>query len=86
MNVEKSVIDYVIVCAEMKNYLEEMMIDDDRTHVLTKYASTKGLKRNTVSDHNIMVCKFSILVNQLRNTIRKEFFQLKDGEGQKSFL
>ena len=33
-------IAYVIVCAEMKNYLEEMVIGDDRTHVLTKYAST----------------------------------------------
>ena len=31
VGVEKSVIDYVIVCSELRNYLEEMIIDDDRT-------------------------------------------------------
>ena len=35
--VEKSVIDYLIVCDGMKEYLEEMFIDDDRIFVLTKY-------------------------------------------------
>ena len=29
-NVEKSVIDYVIVCDGMKNFLVDMKIDDDR--------------------------------------------------------
>ena len=33
--VERSVIDYVILCERMEEYLEEIMIDDDRTHVLT---------------------------------------------------
>ena len=44
-NVERSVIDYVILCERMEEYLEEIMIDDDRIHVLTKYARPNGGKR-----------------------------------------
>ena len=84
--VEKSVIDYVIVCSDMKNYLEAMLVDDDRIHVLTKYAGTKGCKKKVLSDHNILVCKFSILFNRFVNTVRREFFKLKDKEGQELFL
>ena len=84
--VEKSVIDYIVVCEEMKKYLEEMIIDDDRFHVLTKYAGKQGGKKKILSDHNIMFSKFSIQCEYKRKTIRKEFFNLKDKEGQAAFL
>ena len=38
--VEKSVLDYVIVCGGLYGYFLEMSIDDSRLHTFTKYAST----------------------------------------------
>ena len=44
--VEQSVIDYLITCEELFSYLQSMLIDENRKHVLTKFASVKGeLKR-----------------------------------------
>ena len=40
---EKSILDYIIVSEEIYGQLEEMLIDEERSHVLTKYASTKGV-------------------------------------------
>ena len=86
LKVEKSVIDYVIMCESMKNYLEEMTIDDDRIHVLTKYASSRGLKKKIISDHNILFSRFSILFDTKPKTVRREIFNFKDKENQAAFL
>ena len=45
-SIEQSVIDYVIVCKDMENYLEKMQIDEDRTYVLTKYGEKNSQKRS----------------------------------------
>ena len=37
---EQSILDYVIVNEELYTQLEEIIIDDERIHVLTKYATT----------------------------------------------
>ena len=77
-NVERSVIDYVILCEDLNSYLEEMLIDEDRIHVLTKYAG----KRNIMSDHNILYSRFSIRYVVNPKSIRRELFNLKDKSGQ----
>ena len=41
----------------MLDYIEKMKIDDDRIHVLTKYASKTGIKKRVESDHNILSVK-----------------------------
>ena len=66
--------------------MEEIIIDDDRTHVLTKYASTQGMRKTVRSDHNILFCKFSITFDCMKSCVRREFFNLKDQECQKAFL
>ena len=48
---EKSIIFLVLVCDYIKYYFTEMLIDESRTHVLTKYITTKG----KISKH--YVCK-----------------------------
>ena len=68
--VEKSILDYVIVCPGLYSHFVEMVIDEGRLHTLTKYASTKGCKRKVESDHNSMFCKFSIKFQ--KEKIRKE--------------
>ena len=84
--VEKSVLDYVIVCEVLKKHLEEMVIDEDRIYVLTKHAGKMDGKKKTLSDHNILYSRFSILFDPKPKTVRKEFFNLKDKEGQAAFL
>ena len=79
--IERSVIDYIIVCKEMEHFLEEMKIDEDRNHVLTKYG-----KNITQSDHNLLFSKFSIKYSPLRNNNRIEIFHLKDKKGKEHFL
>ena len=79
---ERSVLDYIIICEGMKKFLEEMMIDEDRVHVLTKH----GKRKQTMSDHNILYSKFSIHFDPKPKTVRREFFNLKDRECQAAFL
>ena len=86
LKIEKSVIDYVLICEDMKKYVVEMNIDDERIHVLTKYAGKRGKKKRVQSDHNIMHCKFSITFERLQSQVRKEFFNLKCEEGKKAFF
>ena len=35
-----------------------MFIDEERTISLTKYATTKGIKKKVESDHNVMYARF----------------------------
>ena len=60
---EKAVLDYAIGCSGIFHQLQEMLIDEERIYTLTKYASTKGARKNKAivkSDHNPMFCKFDI--------------------------
>ena len=80
-NDEKSVIDYLIICEEMEEYLEEMIIDDDRTMVLTKY-NKKGMK---TSDHNVMIGHFNLKFDRKVFGKRIELFNFKNKDNQEAF-
>lgn len=84
-NVEKSVIDYVIVCDKMLEYVEEMTIDEDREFVLRRYIKTKKGIKIIPSDHNILFGKFRITFRRLERKIRKEIFHFKCKESQEMF-
>ena len=63
-----------------------MLIDERRNFTLTKYATTKGIKRLVKSDHNILYAQFSLSYTSLNwKTSRKEFFNLKNTECQEKF-
>ena len=83
---EISVLDYIIVCQEMKISFQEMIIDEDRTHVLTKYASTKGREIKSESDHNILYGRFNISYRKIKCTSKREIFNFKNLECQKTFF
>ena len=82
---EESVIDYIVVCDTFATFLEEMVIDEKRIHVLTKYASKKGNRKKVQSDHNILYGKFSLKYNTKKKFLRREIFDFKNKEGQKLF-
>ena len=84
--VEKSVLDYIIVCDVLKNYFESMSIDENRSHVLTKYASTKGVKCKVESDHNILYGVFSIKYDLIHTKVIREVFNFKNQECRKKFF
>ena len=49
-NHEQSVIDYIVACDTLAELLDEMLIDEERLHVLTKFANKKKVQ----SDHNVV--------------------------------
>ena len=84
--VEKSVLDYVIVCDQMNVHLRGMVVDESRMDVLTKYAGKKGVGKIVYSDHNMLSANFNInFVNKLKNE-RVEVFHFKDPESQKQCI
>ena len=70
----------------MSKFVNEVIIDDHRIHTLTKYASSKGSKKNMVSDHNILYSKFSIELTSEPTKVRNEFFNFKNTENQMKFF
>ena len=78
---EKSVIDFIITCDKLAEYLEVMLIDEKRLFALTKYASQKGRKKIIKSDHNILYAKFSIKYNKCsKKAPQKVIFNFKNSE------
>ena len=83
-NIEKSVIDFVIVSQEMVDMVESMVIDEKRNHTLTKTVKTKTGIKKTESDHNTIVTKIKMMWDKKINKTR-EIFHFKDDAGQKKF-
>ena len=84
--VENSVIDYFIVCKKMYDLISKMIIDEDRNHTLTKYATTTGNKKKIKSDHNPLILNLDIPWRPLQfKTQRTEIINFKNLEGQQKF-
>ena len=82
---ETSVLDYFIVCRKLFEMIKEMIIDEDRKFVLTKYTSKKGEQKTVESDHNPMWCRFDIPWVTFVKSDRKIGFNLKDTQSQQAF-
>ena len=82
--VEKSVLDYYIFCDTLINFLEEMIIDENRKWVLKNTSKNKG-KNLILSDHNILLCRLSINIPLKSVSSRKEFFNFKDPDHKLKF-
>ena len=84
--VEQSVLDYIITCEKLQGVLEEMLIDEDQTFSLMKYASAKGTKKIVKSDHNVIYASFDLQYQNINfKKPRSEFFNLKNKECQEVF-
>ena len=69
---EKAVLDYILICERMKEFLENMIVDEERVHVLTKYVNKKTGKKKIVSDHNVMFANITIKFNWLPRRTRND--------------
>ena len=75
---EKSVIDFFIVCQRFYDLILSMKIDEDRLHVLTKYAKTAS--ENKESDHNPLICNVNIPWTKPNNVNKRlEIIDYKNG-------
>ena len=84
---EIAILDYMLVCQELYQYLLSMFIDEGRNYTLTKYSTTKGIKKKVESDHNPLYAKFDISYSKLKNSKkRREIFNLKNKECQELFF
>ena len=82
---EKSIIDFIIVCDQLATFLHKMIIDEKRANVLTKYTSSKGVRSKSESDHNLIYAEFNLKFSICRATVRREMFDFKNTESQKTF-
>ena len=80
--VERSVLDYFILCQEMFSFLSKMIIDEARSHVLTKYSKVKGKVTVTEADHNPLIFNFNHLWSEkiVEEKQRYEMFNFNDPE------
>ena len=84
-NIEKSIIDFVIVSQDLVKSIKSMMIDDDRKYVLTKLTKTKKGLVKKESDHNTIVTELKIEWKPHVKSQKKKFFNLKDKKCQERF-
>ena len=83
---EKSVLDYVIVCDQLLQYFQRMVIDEARVNVLTKYATKTGTRVKSESDHNPVFAEFNLTFSRCQTATRREIFDFRKRNLKESFL
>ena len=75
---EKSCIDLLLFSGDMRNYFKELLIDDERKHVLSKITNTKNGVRKKESDHNVLLAEFTCKVDTTEKKHKVEIYNLKN--------
>jgi hypothetical protein len=83
--VEESVIDFVIISADLLDDIEELIIDEKREHALTKITHSKNIVKKVTSDHNVMLSKFSLTMPKTKPPQKTEVFNFKNKVNQEKF-
>ena len=81
---ERSCIDFVLMCERLANFLCNVIIDSDEQYTLTKYSTTKGNPSIVKSDHFTIISKFQVDCSS-ESPKRQEHFKLRDAEGLRKF-
>ena len=84
-SVEESIIDHLIISDDLKDIFENLIIDEERKHVLTKISKTKAGIITKESDHNVLISKFKFKWNKRSLQKRVELYNLKNVDCQKKF-
>ena len=61
---EESIIDFVIVNDEIEDLISEVIIDEERKHVLANFRKTKNGVKVNESDHNTIITYFNSTWNK----------------------
>ena len=84
-NTEESIIDHLIISEDLKDFLEKLLVDEEREHELTKVMKNKGRNNTVLSDHNPMISNFTLKWNRKKKSKKIEMFNLKNNDGQSKF-
>ena len=83
--VEESVIDFVIISADLLDDIEELIIDEKREHALTKIMHSKNAVKKVTSDHNVMLSKFSLNMSKIKPPKKVEVYNFRNKVNQEKF-
>ena len=83
--VEQSIIDFVLISADLKDDIESIVIDEAREHVLTRITKTKRGVKKVESDHNVILTHLKLAWSRKLKEKRIEMFNLKNSDCQKKF-
>ena len=84
--VEKSAIDYFIVCEMFYSYCVSMVIDEERKHSLKRYYKTKNGNKVVFSDHNPLFLYLKVPWNSNIRKPRLEIYNLRNRKSQEEFF
>ena len=84
--IEKSVLDYFIVCQALFQMVMQMIIHEDRKNVLTKFSKVKGKVNLILSDHNPLELEVNIPWNMKIIEKRTAVYNLRNKECQNKSL
>ena len=74
-SIEQSVIDFFVTCNRLVPFIDKLIIDENKEHVLTSYNKRKGKSITVDSDHHTMILKFNI--NFQETSRRKEIYDVR---------
>ena len=56
---EQSIIDFFVICRRFLPFVNKMVVDEERKHVLTKFCTKRGVKSIKESDHNTLILELN---------------------------
>ena len=81
---EESVLDFFIVCSSVLPYIQRMVIDDAKDHILTNYKVAKKTGKAVDSDHYTVYLDMDLEIEKQRPD-RQEILNFKDRKSQEVF-
>ena len=85
VGIEKSVIDFLVVCEELFVHMTEMIIDENSKHPIESHRKIGNKVKVTKSDHNVITGTFLLKTLKEETETRREIFKYNDKEGLKKF-
>ena len=82
---EESIIDFAIISEDIADIITEVVIDEDKNHVLTRYTKTKNGTKIKESDHNFIITHIQAKWDKRKNIKNIEIYNLKDPTGIRNF-
>ena len=81
---EKSVLDFFVVCSRILPYVTSMVIDEEKKYILTNYKTAKKGSKATDSDHFTEYLDVNLKIIS-EKPVRKEIFNFKNGASLEKF-
>ena len=82
---EAAVLDFFVVCEQVLQFVNRMVIDEDQQYVLSNYSCKKGIFNKKNSDHNTMFLYLNLNIPVYKEE-RRQLFNFKNQECQETFF